>query len=272
MTSASTPAHRMAERATGWAQEHAAVRAAIVYGSLAHGLADEWSDLDLVLVAEPGRRDELWAQRAQFAEVVLGVAPVWSHELPWQRAYRYQAWDADGAELDLTVDEEQVTPAAVHTRGFRALVDRAGVADRLTAALAGWRAPEFDAAGHDGGTWAWLLWLHGRLRHGERWVVRYGLHDTLTSRVIPLLGSAWHSAHRELGDEVIDRLNAVAPASADEAELRRALLETAWLYDWAMDRWAERTGQPRPAMPLREIALRQLAVPVGAGPGVAGQS
>jgi predicted nucleotidyltransferase len=53
------PAELMAERAAAWAESDAAVRAMIVYGSLAQAGADEDSDLDVIIVAEPGQRDAL---------------------------------------------------------------------------------------------------------------------------------------------------------------------------------------------------------------------
>ena len=43
----------MADRAAAWAESDAAVRAMIVYGSLAQGTADDDSDLDVIIVAEP---------------------------------------------------------------------------------------------------------------------------------------------------------------------------------------------------------------------------
>jgi hypothetical protein len=120
--------------------------------------------------------------------------------------------------------------------------------------------PAFDAAGYDGGTWVWLDYLHGRLRHGETWMVRYGVMDNLNNRVVPLLGSAGHSVRAELSDGVIDQLNKAAPTSGDVDELRRSLLATAELYDWARGRWAQRTGQPNPQHSCRgDLGLARAA-------------
>lgn len=121
-------------------------------------------------------------------------------------------------------------------RGFVILVDKADVSARLTQDVAAHAPPAFDAAAYDGGTWVWLDYLHGRLRRGETWMVRYGLMDTLNNRVVPLLGSAGHSVRAELGDGVIDQLNRAAAVSGDVGELRRSLLSTAELYDWALGR------------------------------------
>jgi predicted nucleotidyltransferase len=103
------PAEEMAARAATWAGSDDTVRAAVVYGSLAQGTADEQSDLDLIVVTEPGKRDELWDRRERISALLHGRQPVWSQEPLWQRGYRYQSWDEHLAELDLTLDEERAT-------------------------------------------------------------------------------------------------------------------------------------------------------------------
>jgi predicted nucleotidyltransferase len=252
------PAEEMAARAAAWAESDAAVRAAIVYGSLAQGTADDRSDLDLVVVAEPGQRETLWDRREQISDLILDRRAVWHQEPLWQRPYRYQSWDDQLTELDLTLDDEHAAPWAGVARGFRVLVDKAQVAERLRSDLAGWKPAEFDAPAFDGGTWAWLNYLHGKLRHGESWMVRYGVMDTLNNRVLPLLGTAYHSAHRNLDAASVDRVHRAAPGSAEPAELRRSLLATAELYAWALDRWSERTGRPRPESPLALAVMNEL--------------
>lgn len=255
------PAEEMAARAAVWARADAAVRAAIVYGSVAQGTANEESDLDLIVVAEPGQRDGLWARRAQIAAVLLGRDPVRWQEPHWQRPYRYQSWDDNLAELDLTFDEEYAAPWAALVRGFRAIVDKAGVETRLSYDLANWQPPEFDAPAFDAGTWTWLNYLHGKLRHGETWFVRYGVMDTLNNRVVPLLGGAGHSAHRDMDAADVALLHEAAPSSPEPAELRRSLRATADLYCLALDRWSERTGRPRPRNPLAAVILDRLRAP-----------
>lgn len=252
------PAEEMAARAAAWAGSDAAVRAAVVLGSVAQGTADEESDLDLIVVAEPGQRDALWERREQISELLLGHPAAWSQEPRWQRPYRYQSWDDDLVELDLTIDEEHVAPWAALVKGFRALVDKAGVEARLRSDLASWRPAEFDAPALDGGTWLWLNYLHGKLRHGEAWLVRYGVMDTLTSRVLPLLGTAYHSAHGDLAATEIARLDDAAPVSSEPAELRRSLRATAEVYSWALDRWSVRTGRATPRNPLAPLILERL--------------
>lgn len=252
------PAEAMAARAAAWAATDHAVRAAIVYGSLVHGTATEESDLDLIVVAEPGQRDALWNRRRQIGTDLLGREAAWSQEPTWQRPYRYQSWDENLVELDLTFDEVYAAPWAALLTGFRPIADKAGVAARLADDLATWQPREFDAPAFDGGTWAWLNYLNGKLRHGEAWIVRCGVMDTLNNRVVPLLGAAGHSVHRDMDPGDVARLHDAAPRSADPAELRRSLRATAELYSQALDRWAARTGQPRPLSPLAAGVLQRL--------------
>ena len=254
------PAERMAERATNWAQAEESVRAAIVYGSVAQGTADEESDLDLILVTEPGLREALWERRAEFAEFVL-EGPVRSSQEPsWQRSFRYQAW-AERGEIDLTLDDGYAAPWRALTRGFLVLCDKADVAGRLAADLAEFKPPEFDAPLFDRGTWAWLRYLRGKLRHGETWFVRYGVMDTLNNRVVPLLGSAGHSVLADLGQGVLAQLHQAAPKSDQPDELKRSLLATAELYDWALSQWALRTGGENPRSPIASEVLAKLRRP-----------
>ena len=254
------PAERMAERATNWAQAEESVRAAIVYGSVAQGTADEESDLDLILVTEPGLREALWERRAEFAEFVL-EGPVRSSQEPsWQRSFRYQAW-AERGEIDLTLDDGYAAPWRSLTRGFLVLCDKADVAGRLAADLAEFKPPEFDAPLFDRGTWAWLRYLRGKLRHGETWFVRYGVMDTLNNRVVPLLGSAGHSVLADLGQGVLAQLHRAAPKSDQPDELKRSLLATAELYDWALSQWALRTGGENPRSPIASEVLAKLRRP-----------
>lgn len=255
------PAEDAATRAAVWAEGEPAVRAAIVYGSVAQGTANEGSDLDLIVVAEPSQRDGLWDRREEIGTILLGRKACWWQEPLWQRHFRYQAWDENLLELDLTFDEERAAPWAALLKGFRTLVDKADVEARLRHDLASWRQPEFDAPAFDGGTWAWLNYLAGKLRHGENWFVRYGVMDTLNNRVVPLLGGAGHSAHRDLDAADVTRLHEAAPDSSDPTELRRSLRATAEIYSLALDRWSERTGQPRPESPLAAVIQARLNAP-----------
>ena len=238
------------DRAREWAQSEERVAAAFVHGSVAHGNDNDLSDLDFIVVACEGKRDELWAEREQIAAQVLAAPIAWSWELPWQRPYRYQAWLDDLSMLDFTLDESKVFVWHGLAGGLETLVDRAGVEAQFHADIAALPFQEFDAVTLNASTWNFLNWLAGRLLHGQYWFVRANLHEPLGTRILPLLGTTAYDAERDLSNEELAAVIDASPRSSEPAELLRALRATVALYDRALDRWAERTGRPRPIHPL----------------------
>jgi hypothetical protein len=92
-----------------------------------------------------------------------------------------------------------------------------------------------------------------------RAMIVYGsLAQGTADRILPLLGTARHSAHHSLDAADIERIHRAAPASAEPAELRRSLRATAELYAWALGRWSQRTGQPVPRSPLTAAIVDKL--------------
>lgn len=142
--------------------------------------------------------------------------------------------------------------------GFLVVLDRTGVADRLRAAVWAREPEEFDAAAVDGGTWVWLNWLAGRIRHGQGWFVRTGIADSLNTRVLPLLGTTPFAVEAALDEADRQRLSTAFPPSAEPEELARALRATADLYADGLTRWSERTGHPRPEHPLAPAVRARL--------------
>jgi hypothetical protein len=238
------------ERAREWAQSDRRVIAAFIHGSVAHNDDNELSDLDFIVVAHDGKRDELWAEREKIAARILGAGIAWSWELPWQRPFRYQAWLDDLSMLDFTLDEGKVFAWYGLAGGVAALVDRGGVEGQLRVDMAALGRLDYDAPAFDASTWTLFNWLAGRLLHAQSWFVRASLHDPLANRIVPLLGATTYSAERELPPEDLAELTAAGPASSEPAELLRALRATVALYDLALDRWAARTGRARPQHPL----------------------
>jgi predicted nucleotidyltransferase len=265
----SLPVDELVDRARRWAERDERVIAAVAYGSVAQGTATEWSDLDLLVVTAAEQREVVWADRTNVGEEILGETPAFENQQPWQRPYRCRATRADLVAIDLSLDEEEAQVWSALVEGHVVLVDKADVAARLKTAIQHWQRPEFDAPTWDSGplapnTWDWLVWLAGRLQRGESWIVRYGVMETLNNRVIPLLGASAHSAHRELAPEDQARLHTAAPTSADPSELARSLNAVADLYDYALDRWTQRTGRDRPRHPLAaEIRRRLRRLPNG---------
>jgi hypothetical protein len=57
---------------------------------------------------------------------------------------------------------------------------------------------------------------------------------------------------------VLARLHQAAPKSDQPDELKRSLLATAELYDWALSEWAQRTGRENPRSPIAPEVLEKL--------------
>jgi len=113
---------RAIQRFTEACEAEARVLAAFVSGSRATGTADEWSDLDLCLIARDENREALWAERAgligQLGELVF------LEDFDGDETAYF--WLADGTEAELTF--AGLTNAAEAHRGpYRALLDRDGI-------------------------------------------------------------------------------------------------------------------------------------------------
>lgn len=251
------------ERARTWAEREERVDALLVYGSVATGRADSFSDLDLLVVARDGTREALWGERHEIAESILDADLAFAQEASWHRPHLYQAWRSDLARVDLSIDEGRAEPWEGLAGGFEVLVDQAGVGERLRSDLEAWEPPEHDPRSVEGDTWVWLLWLGNRLRHQDRWRVWTNLVRILDERVRPLLvpgGTALPvDAQRDL--------EIAAPKSLGQGELWRSLRATTDLLDDALGRWATRTGRPRPEHPLAPEIRRRLGVEPGARRG-----
>jgi hypothetical protein len=253
------PADDLAERAHAWCETEDRVAAAFVYGSVAQGQADEWSDLDLLIVAGIGSRDSLWAEREEWAGRILDGPVVLSGELSWQRPYRYAAYRADAVQLDLTIDEGHAQPWRGVADGFVTIFDRDNkLADKLRAELVGWKPRPAEADIEDGPTWVWLKYLAGRLRRGQFWMVRCGLASLSYERIVPLLGVTPNAMETTLSEARQRQLHDALPVSNDPAELARALRATTALYAEALDAWADRTGRPRPHHPMAPAVLARI--------------
>jgi hypothetical protein len=88
--------------------------------------------------------------------------------------------------------------------------------------------------------------------------------------VLPLLGTAGHSARHDLDAADLERLERAAPVSSEPDELLRSLRATAEVYGWALGRWAARTGRERPQGPLTPAVAARLGLELGPDGGPAG--
>ena len=156
-----------------WAAAREDVRAAFLLGSHARteAPADEWSDVDVVLLADdPVRLVEDPSWLATFGEPELTFVEQTAVGGERERRVLY----ADGTEVDFAVFPASVAAAlaadpggaAAVARGYRILHDEIGLADLLAAATAA-DAPRRHPREVVHDFWYHALWTAKKLRRGE---------------------------------------------------------------------------------------------------------
>ena len=131
---------------------------------------DERSDVDFVVVAQPGRLRELWAARRTIAEGLGGWLGGFD-EVAWQAPHTFIGFCDGPVKVDFFFQEGEPTADPWLRDGFRALFDPDGLADRLGAALAAEPAPP-DLSDFDVHAWDWLWAMQLKLRRpGHEWLV-----------------------------------------------------------------------------------------------------
>jgi aminoglycoside 6-adenylyltransferase len=171
------------EKLLGWARRDPDLRAVVLVGSWARQVrpADEWSDLDLLLIARHPQR--------YLAEIAWldAIGETWFSFLerdaqsePFERRVLF----ADGCDIDfIFCSPESVqngfpgTPLPeILRRGWRALLDKDGLLEGLPVggsnrpALPLPGALEFNAAVND--FWFHAAWTAKKLRRGELWTAK----------------------------------------------------------------------------------------------------
>jgi aminoglycoside 6-adenylyltransferase len=246
-----------------WAARRDDVHAAVVLGSHARAKfpADAWSDLDIDLVVDdPARYAEDVSWIGEFGSPILTLV----EETPL--GHRRRVLYATGQEVDLPLFplavldrlESSVEYASLLARGFRVLVDKIGLEERLRAhaarAVASPSAaqPEFDQLASD--FWYHALWTAKKLRRGEIYTALDCLDGYLKARLVTLL--EWHtlaldpSVDTWHGGRFLERWadpGAVAALETTFAryELRdvaRGLWATIDLWEWLEEETARRLG------------------------------
>jgi predicted nucleotidyltransferase len=247
------------ERAREWVRQDERVLGAFVHGSAARGDVTPLSDVDLIVVAYPGRREEIWAERDQIGRTLLGAAVVEAHEVPHQRPFRWQAYTADLRKLDLALDEGAIDMWPGLASDMTCLLDRGDLQQQRTGWIAGYQPFVYDVAEADDQTWGLLSWLAGALLHGRVWLVHRGITDLIGNRIVPVSGRPWYGLGSTAEDAaLIERIEDALPHSLRRAELARSLRQTAQLYRDLVADWATRTGAASPSSPLAPAVLDAL--------------
>ena len=232
---------------------------AFVHGSAARGDVTPLSDVDLIVVAYPGRREEIWAERDQISRTLLSAAVAEAHDVPHQRPFRWQARTADLRMLDLALDEGALDMWPGLVGDMTCLLDRGDLQQQRMGWVAGHEPPVYDVAGADDQTWGLLSWLAGAPLHGRVLLVHRGITDLIGYRIIPVSGRPGYGLGSAEEDAAfVERLEDALPHSLRRAELARSLRQTAQLYRDLVAGWATRTGTTPPSSPLAPAVLDAL--------------
>lgn len=260
------------DRFRRWAERAPDVQALAVIGSHARSSdpADEWSDVDLVIVADDPDRylsnkawlDDIGQCRLTFVE-----------ESPLAGLFERRAHFDDGCEFDLLVITPAMMEAAADlreaadlaSRGWRVLVDKKGLTVRFAArvgAQVGVRMcvpDETEIADAAARFWHGCIWTARKLRRGELWVATLAVNDLHRGLLTALEWEACTRPGAEAPDvwfrgrflerwadpRIVRRLEETFVAYDANAVLRslRALAE---LYSEVVTEVAARVGSQRP--------------------------
>jgi len=264
---------RLIGRFVTWAEAEPDVRAAFVVGSRARvdTPADEWSDLDLVIVmTDPNRllRRSEWLRNLGTVWVTY-LEPTAVGAGMERRVLFEGGLDVDfvPTPLDLTTQiAEHGWPSdlvAVARRGIRFVLDKDGLASRLPALPEAPRAvapSEDQYASTVDDFWYHTVWVAKKLRRGELWTAKMGCDGYLKG--LNLRMAEWHAGAdsdwtrdtwhegRFLDQWADPRVTASLPdafAHYDQHDVVRALGATMRLFRWLAVETGERLGYAYPS-------------------------
>ncbi len=266
---------QLIERFVAWAQDRPDIHAALVLGSRARNdhPADEWSDLDIVvIVADP-------TPYLASADWLANCGEVWVTFLEATAAgggMERRALFAGGLDVDFAIlpyaQVEEMTrlglpPAVVEIfrRGVRVLLDRNGLITRdftrlppLTAPITSLTAAAFRETAHD--FWYHAVWTAKKLRRGELWTAKTCCDGVMKGLLLKALEAharaasggqrdTWHDGRflEEWADPRAVAALAATFADYDQASVWRALTATMALFRWLTQETAGLLGFPYPA-------------------------
>ncbi|MEM2906282.1 MAG: aminoglycoside 6-adenylyltransferase [Candidatus Bathyarchaeia archaeon] len=268
------PFERLIARFTAWAQSQPDIRAAVIVGSQARvdHPADEWADLDLILVtADPDRYLSSTEWLENIGNPWLAFLEKTATGEEWERRVLFEGGlDVDFAILSAgkiqQILRHEIPPEAadIFRPGMRVLLDKDGVAAKLSASAPRQASPrpptrdEFLEVVND--FWYHALWTAKHLRRGELWWAKGGLDYYMKwnclLRVIEWHTRAtrgwnyntWHGGRflEEWADPRVLQGLRGAFAHYDEEDVKRALFATMDLFRWIAAETAEKLGYPYP--------------------------
>ena len=255
----------LAAAVADWASEREDVKAVAIVGSQVreHVPADRWSDLDLILLVDDPAAytdEETWI--AEFGTPVLTFLESTATGEQRERRVLYET----GEDVDFPLIpvsalerlESSENAAALVRRGYRVLVDKIGLEDRLDA-LAATPPPHNAPTQHDlaelaSDFWYHALWVAKKLRRGEVYIAIECLDGYIKERLVSLI--EWHAHALDPavdtwhGGRFLERwadpgaLAALERAYAhyDLRDVARALWETIDLFQGLEQETARRLG------------------------------
>ena len=267
---------QLIERFVAWAQARPDIRAAIVLGSRASAdrHADEWSDLDIVILATDPRP---YLASAGWLENIGESWITFVEATPAGGGMERRVLFEGGLDVDFSIipcaKVEQMIQhgfppevTEVFRRGSRVLFDRDGLTARLnpiSAVPAPSRLPtQSELLETINDFWYHAVWTAKKLRRGELWTAR-ACCDGYMKRLL-LSAVEWHAQARNGSDydtwysgrfleqwvdpRVLERLRG-AFAHYDNDDVERALLATMDLFRWLTKATAECLSYPYPTAP-----------------------
>jgi len=249
------------ERVRAWAEARPDVGAALLVGSAARSAApaDEWSDVDVALFVDdpaPYLQDAAWLEG--FGTPLLTFVERTAVGDSLERRVLFE----DGLEADFSLFPTAaierlrfyVGAGEALGRGYRVLVDRAGLAPLLERPVPS--PPSSDAAALAqlaSDVWYHALWGGKKLRRGELWVARSCVDCYLHARLVELAplharasdpaADTWHGGRfleRWAREGVVDGLwNSLSSGRDDVAD---AIRRSVALFDWLADETARLLG------------------------------
>jgi len=255
-------------RLAAWAKADDNISAVVIVGSRARAdhPADEWADLDLVVLARDPQ--PLWAGTA-WLEAIGEPWLTFIEPTPDGRTYERRVLFAGGLDVDFVpvsvaslmevLDRGLAQGLVLLQRGARILVDKDGLAQRAIDSVVPARpAPppteaEFLNLVHD--FWYHTVWAAKHLRRGDLWVGKYCCDSYLKGHLLRMI--EWHARaakgwdtdtwmYGRFMDEWADPRAVAALKHAfahyNEGDVWRALEATMGLFRWLAAETAKALG------------------------------
>jgi predicted nucleotidyltransferase len=195
-------------RAIARLRDDARVVGLVLGGSLAHGTADPYSDVDLYVVVRDETFDRVLAERDAVAGGV--GSPLFAFDvdpLPGgstDRIVVYEGPDGFPIKFDLMYLKESDLEPALKWAGCPILKDEGGRVGLVVARSEGLAPPPPSPEALrelNQKFWVWCWYVFGKIVRGELWEALDGLHNIRSLALVPLLDLAAgrpHEGHRRL--------------------------------------------------------------------------